>query len=140
MAESSSTADTLRERFRSIPESERGANQAFSIRVWWGLSWLERAEGANDVEVRFISLWIAFNAIYGYLYEGANAPDHASWQEFLAKIVKADGQRVYRVIQRTIPAGVFERALVLDAGRRPSPMTSENSHAKWTSFGERSKG
>ena len=32
---------------------------------------------------------------------------------------KADGQRLYRVLQRSIPSGVFERALVLELGRRP---------------------
>ena len=61
------SACELREQFKAIPAELRDANQAFSIRVWRGLSWLERAEAAGDVEGRFISLWIAFNAIYGHL-------------------------------------------------------------------------
>ena len=94
MSEALPTAELLRERFKAIPEDQRDANQPFSIRIWRGLSWLERAEAADDLEGRFISLWIAFNAIYGYLEEGVNAPDHASWQEFLARIVRADGPDV----------------------------------------------
>ena len=86
------TASDLRARFKAIPADQRDANQAFSVRVWRGLSWLERSESAGDVEGRFISLWIAFNAIYGHLSdEGLNAPDRSSWQEFLASIVKFDG-------------------------------------------------
>ena len=86
-----STAAELRTRFKAISQEQRDANQAFSIRIWRGLSWLERAEKAPDVDGQFISLWIAFNAIYGHMQgDGMNAPDHASWQEFLASIVKAD--------------------------------------------------
>ena len=88
---SQSAAQTLRKQFQAIPKDRRDANQAFSIRVWRGLSWLERAEGLQDIEGKFISLWIAFNAIYGHLQDdGMNASDRGSWQEFLAGIVKAD--------------------------------------------------
>ncbi len=86
------SAGALRERFKAIPQAQREANQAFSVRIWRGLSWLERAEAAADVEGRFISLWIAFNAIYGHLEDGVAAPDHASWQTFLAGVVAADGR------------------------------------------------
>jgi hypothetical protein len=85
-------AAALRERFKAIPEGQRADNQAFSVRVWRGLSWLERSEAAGDTEGKLISLWIAFNAIYGYLDDdGRNAADHSSWQSFLAKLVKHDG-------------------------------------------------
>jgi len=81
----------LRTRFKEIPQEQRDDHQAFSVRIWRGLSWLERSESAPDVEGRFISLWIAFNAVYGYLQEdGFSAPDHATWQAFLAAIAKAD--------------------------------------------------
>jgi hypothetical protein len=85
------TAAAMRERFQAIPKPDRDAHQAFSIRVWRGLSWLERAEGAADVDSRFISLWIAFNAIYGHLGEdGRDAQDRISWQAFLARMVEKD--------------------------------------------------
>jgi hypothetical protein len=85
------TAEQLRERFKAIPREARDANAAFSIRIWRGVSWLERAEAAGDQEGRFIPLWIAFNAIYGYLDDdGRDAGDHASWQHFLARVAQAD--------------------------------------------------
>ena len=85
------SAAEMRKQFKAIPEEQREANQAFSVRVWRGLSWLERAEGLQDIEGKFISLWIAFNAIYGHLQDdGMNASDRGSWQQFLAGIVKAD--------------------------------------------------
>ena len=85
------TADTLRKQFKDIPQEQRDGHQAYSVRVWRGLSWLERSETAADMEGRFISLWIAFNAVYGYLQDdGLSAPDHATWQAFLAAIAKAD--------------------------------------------------
>ena len=86
-------AAALRERFKAIPEGRRAANQAFSVRVWRGLSWLERSEAVGDLEGKFISLWISFNAIYGHLDDdGRNAKDHASWQSFLARMVEHDGE------------------------------------------------
>jgi len=86
-------AAVLRERFKAIPEDRRAANQAFSVRVWRGLSWLERSEAAADTEGKLISLWIAFNAIYGHLDDdGRNAQDRASWQSFLASMVKHDAE------------------------------------------------
>jgi hypothetical protein len=85
-------AASLRKQFRALPKEGRDANQDFSIRVWRGLSWLERGEIAADLEGRFIFLWIAFNSIYGYLNDdGRDARDRASWQTFLARLVERDG-------------------------------------------------
>ena len=85
------TAGQLREEFEAIPKELRDTNQDFSVRVWRGLSWLGRAEKAEDVDAKFIFLWISFNAIYGQLNEdGFSVPDRASWQAFLARVVKAD--------------------------------------------------
>ena len=87
------TAESLREQFKGIPQDQRDEHQAYSVRIWRGLSWLERSESAANMEGRFMSLWIAFNAVYGYLEDdGFNAPDHAAWQAFLASIAKADVQ------------------------------------------------
>lgn len=68
------SAKELREVFRALPRDQREAHQSFSIRVWRALSWLERAEQAGEVEDQFISLWIAFNALYGRLDDS-----HRAW-------------------------------------------------------------
>lgn len=72
------TATKLRSHFRTIPNEDRKANQSFSIRVWRSLSWLERAEGfvPADTEGRFISCWIALNALYGRLDD-----QHRPWAD-----------------------------------------------------------
>jgi hypothetical protein len=90
-ARQGSSAAALRAKFRAIPKEARDAHQPFSIRVWRGLSWLERGEQAADPETRFIFLWIAFNSIYGYMEDdGCDARDHGSWQAFLARMVERD--------------------------------------------------
>ena len=95
---SSLAAETLRKQLQAIPKERRDANQAFSIRIWRGLSWLERAEQATDADEKFISLWIAFNAIYGRADGEGSGPgadkrpgDHDTWQAFLAEIIRRDG-------------------------------------------------
>jgi hypothetical protein len=91
-------AETLRKQFQAIPKERRDANQAFSIRIWRGLSWLERAEQATDDDEQFIALWIAFNAIYGRADgegDGSGTDgrpgDRSTWQAFLAEIIRRDG-------------------------------------------------
>jgi len=90
-------AASLRKQFRQIPEADRAAHQAFSIRIWRGLSWLERAEQATDADEKFIALWIAFNAIYGRADDdggsgtGGRPKDRSTWQAFLAEIIRRDG-------------------------------------------------
>lgn len=92
------TVRGLRTRFRAIPKEIRDANQSFGIRIWRGLSWLERAEQATDADEQFIALWIAFNAIYGRADgegDGSGTDgrpgDRSTWQAFLAEIIKRDG-------------------------------------------------
>lgn len=91
------SATELRQAFRAIPKEQRDAQQSFAIRVWRGLSWLERAEQANDAEGRFISCWIGFNALYGQLDD-----DNRPWGErealgtFLATIWRLDEEESIR--------------------------------------------
>ena len=99
------SVDQMRERFKAIPQDIRDAHQPFSIRVWRGLSWLERVEGAGDVEGRFISLWIAFNAIYGRLDEdGRGIKDRVTWQAFMTRVVERDvDDRLGRIVRQCQP-------------------------------------
>ena len=101
-------AATLRTHFRAIPKDARDAHQPFSIRVWRGLSWLERSEKAGDLEGRFISLWIAFNAVYGHLdADGRDARDRASWQTFLARLVGHDSDDALGQAVRDRPGDIL---------------------------------
>jgi hypothetical protein len=51
--------------FNAIPDDVKEAHQPFSIRLWRGLSWLQCSELAEDVDTRYMLLWVAFNAAYG---------------------------------------------------------------------------
>ena len=55
----------------------------------------KRAEQAADLEDQFISLWIAFNAIYGRLESDGSAADHSTWQEFLAQVARLDTEGLF---------------------------------------------
>ena len=103
------SAIELRKRFRALPEEQRDANQSFAIRVWRGLSWLERAEGmdAKDYEGRLISAWIGFNALYGRLDPNRRSwGDREAWGAFLALVWRIDhDERIRRVL--------FKRELVV---------------------------
>lgn len=98
------SAAELRDQFRALPKQLREDHQQFGIRVWRGLSWLERAEemGADDLEGRFVSTWIAFNALYGRLDDN-NRPwgDRESQGAFLAQIWRLDHRgRLSRVMHK----------------------------------------
>ena len=90
-------ADELRGRFRQIPKDQRETHQPFAIRVWRGLSWLERAEQAAEVEDQFISLWIAFNALYGRQDEESRVwSEKKAWIELLGSVWRLDSEGLLR--------------------------------------------
>jgi len=53
--------DTLRARHQTVRD---GYPPDLNLRLHRALSWLKRAEMAEDDDGRFIFLWIAFNAAY----------------------------------------------------------------------------
>jgi hypothetical protein len=77
-----------------------------ALRVHRALSWLRRANAeGTDLDVRFILLWIGFNAAYagdlGRALEGGENPgsERDRFEEFFATLVEMDGEnRIYDVI------------------------------------------
>ena len=63
-----------------------------ALRVHRSLSWLNRAEqSADDLDGRFIFLWIAFNAAYATdIDEKYRGTEQAMFREFLQKLVTLD--------------------------------------------------
>jgi len=87
------TAAELRKQFRALPKGEGRVREAYNIRVWRALSWLERAQGLDpaDIEGRFISAWIGFNALYGRLDPERHAyGDREAWSTYLANVRRID--------------------------------------------------
>ena len=93
----------------ALKEKQRALRDGFStpltLRVHRALSWLRRAEAEqDDQDVRFILLWIGFNAAYAGDVEASassSAPEgeRGLFQSFFSTLVKFDGRhRVYDAV------------------------------------------
>ena len=72
-----------------------------SLRVHRALSWLDRAEQANDdLDAAFIFYWIAFNAAYAKSFDDTDHKgERVSFEAYFKKMISLDkGRRIYRAI------------------------------------------
>lgn len=83
----------LKQRHRQLRDSQP---QALSLRLHRALSWLNRAEQAEDADGRFIFLWIAFNAAYASeLEDSGRLSEKGAFRSFLDKLCELDqGKRI----------------------------------------------
>ncbi|MEW4448741.1 hypothetical protein [Qipengyuania sp. JC766] len=95
--------ETLKQKQRELRD---GFPLPLTLRVHRALSWLRRAENEkNDLDVRFILLWIGFNAAYaGDLDraldgEGKAGSERERFDKFFATLVEMDrDNRIYNAI------------------------------------------
>lgn len=95
--------EALKQKQRDLRE---GFPLSLTLRVHRALSWLRRAEDEeNDLDVRFILLWIGFNAAYaGNLERALEEPgmpgsERERFEQFFATLVRMDSaNRIYNVI------------------------------------------
>ena len=75
---------------------ERDAHHPnLAIRIHRALSWLQRAEQADDVDGRFVFLWIAFNAAYATdIDEQYRLSEQEAFKAFLHKLCVLDSEHV----------------------------------------------
>ena len=79
--------------------AERNAYpQALSLRVHRSLSWLDRAERANDIDSKFIFLWIAFNAAYAAETGELTEIEARRFKRFLRQVVSRDSKALMATI------------------------------------------
>lgn len=108
----------------ALKEKQRRLRRSFPIpltlRVHRSLSWLRRAQvEANDLDVRFILLWIGFNAAYaGDIEASAESPapegERGLFQAFFSTLVRFDSRhRVYDMVWER-----FSREIRLLLGNR----------------------
>lgn len=65
-----------------------------NLRVHRSLSWLQRAEQAEDEDGRFIFLWIAFNAAYATeINDNYRLSEQATFRGFLEKLCELDDRK-----------------------------------------------
>lgn len=83
---------SLKKRHR---DERDGYPQSTSLRVHRALSWLDRAERADDdLDARFIFLWIAFNAAYATTFDDEPSRDEQRrFSTFLNVLIALDSQR-----------------------------------------------
>ena len=73
-------------------------SDAFNLRIHRGLSWLKKSfDFENDLDLKFMSLWVSFNAIYAQDFPISQ--DKQSLRQFLHLICQKDSeQKIYQVI------------------------------------------
>ncbi|MBD3877968.1 MULTISPECIES: HEPN domain-containing protein [Pseudomonadaceae] len=78
----------LKERHRQERDQQ---HPNLSLRLHRALSWLNRAEHAEDIDGRFIFLWIAFNAAYATdIDEQQRLSEQETFKAFLEKLCSLD--------------------------------------------------
>lgn len=85
--------------FETLKTWQREHREQFTdslrLRTHRALSWLQRAEMAEDLDGRFIFLWIAFNAAYATEVDASlrsSTQDH--FREFFQRICQLDSEKV----------------------------------------------
>jgi hypothetical protein len=92
----------LKEKQRKLRE---GFSTALTLRVHRALSWLGRAdEERGDLDVRFVLLWMGFNAAYAADIDAAVTGERERFKAFFANLVALDrDQRVYDAVWKRFP-------------------------------------
>jgi len=91
-------------RFIDLKEKQRQLRDTFSeplgLRVHRAISWLGRAEQeSNDQDVRFILLWIGFNAAYAGDLREELPGERVNFQNFFEMLVSSDhSHRIYNLV------------------------------------------
>ncbi|MFV3290283.1 hypothetical protein ACNFBR_16230 [Pseudomonas sp. NY11955] len=85
--------------YQSLKTRQRNERDAhhpnLAIRIHRALSWLQRAEQADDVDGRFVFLWIAFNAAYATdIDEQYRLSEQEAFKAFLHKLCVLDSEHV----------------------------------------------
>ena len=95
--------------FAALKEKQRAVRGSFpeglGLRVHRAISWLGRAEAeTNDPDIRFILLWIGFNAAYAAEIERDSESERGLFQAFFETVVRLDSDdRVYRTVWQRFP-------------------------------------
>lgn len=92
----------LKERHRALRSD---FPQPLTLRVHRALSWYGRAEAeVNDLDVRFILLWIGFNAAYAGDLQQAVEGERNHFGDFFSKLVNLDNtHRIYDAVWQRFP-------------------------------------
>lgn len=85
------TYSTLKTRQRKERDDQP---EGLKVRVHRALSWLNSAEQTTDDDMRFIALWISFNAAYGVDSEFERNSTGEQYSQFIGKIITLDNEQL----------------------------------------------
>lgn len=85
------TYSTLKARQRKERDDQP---EGLKVRVHRALSWLNSAEQTTDDDMRFIALWISFNAAYGVDSEFERNSTGEQYSQFIGKIITLDNEQL----------------------------------------------
>lgn len=78
-----------------------------ALRVHRALSWLNKSEQCDDLDSKFIFLWVSFNAAYAQDTECLNLNETQSFTQFLEKLNSLDHQkRIYNLLWNEFPNSI----------------------------------
>jgi hypothetical protein len=110
-------------------ELRHGFPESVSLRVHRSLSWLQRAEQEiSDPDVKFVLLWIGFNAAYAGDVGGQVDSERGTFATFFGALVSLDRQRrLYDLVWARFP---HEIRLLLDNKYVFSPFWAHQNGAE----------
>jgi hypothetical protein len=94
---------TLKDKQRSL---RSGFPEPLGLRVHRALSWYGRStQSMDDIDIRFILLWVAFNAAYAQDVGGPDAGgERSAFRTFFEALVSLDrSNRIYNVVWKRFP-------------------------------------
>lgn len=69
--------------------------ESFRLRIHRALSWLSKAEQSEeDLDIKFITLWVSFNALYAREIEGTKLAESETFTYFFEQFMKLEGHKV----------------------------------------------
>ena len=103
--------EQLKTRHRTLRKHAPGN---LNLRVHRALSWLQRAEMAEDEDGRFIFLWIAFNAAYATeIDDDRRLSEQETFKGFLEKLCELDEHKQTNLVpdamRRSVTGGLFQQ-------------------------------
>ena len=96
---------------QTFKQNRENFNEDFRLRIHRSLSWLQRVEQAQqeqDLDSKFIYLWISFNAAYAKdLGAGLRSADKGAFVQFIYRICHLDKeQKIYYTVWNTFSGSI----------------------------------
>lgn len=96
---------------QTFKQNRENFNEDFRLRIHRSLSWLQRAEQAQqeqELDSQFIYLWISFNAAYAKdLGAGLRSADKGAFVQFIYRICHLDKeQKIYYTVWNTFSGSI----------------------------------